>query len=248
MGAIIRNGTLYSGSGGSNESIVIDSELSETSENPVQNKVITEKLNEVFQFVSNGKKLLASAITDIGMEITPDATFEEIAEVIRSIVNKEMEEYRSKTFSTQEEASEYIFASSYWDDNRKPFVAFNGKGDTTGWATRNLPDMNGEYIGYNFKEKTFISNMYLEISVDNNNISFVIQGCEDTEITENSIWEDLSEIIKLPRNQAIISYMYNIKSNKSYSAYRMLFKSGQQTWQTGISLSELFFLGYKIKK
>lgn len=247
MGAIIRNGTLYSGSGGSNESIVIDSELSETSENPVQNKVITEKLNEVFQFVSNGKKLLASAITDIGMEITPDATFEEIAEVIRSIVNKEIEEYRSKTFSTQEEASEYIFASSYWDDSRKPFVAFDGKIDT-GWATRNLSDMNGEYIGYNFKEKTLISKMYLEIFVDNDNISFVIQGCEDTEITENSIWEDLSEIIELPYNRNIASYIYSIKSNKSYSAYRMLFKSGQQLWNTGISLSELFFLGYKIKK
>lgn len=248
MGAIIRNGTLYSGSGGSNESIVIDSELSETSENPVQNKVITEKLNEVFQFVSNGKKLLASAITDMGMEITPDATFEEIAEVIRSIANKEIEIYRSKTFNTQEEASEYIFASSYYDDSRKPFVAFDGK-EGIGWATQYLPDMNGEYIGYNFKEKILINSMHLEISVDNySGISFVIQGCEDTEITENSIWEDLSEIIELPYNRDIISYTYTIQLNKSYSAYRMLFKSGQQLSTQGISLSELFFLGYKIKK
>ena len=177
---------------------------------------------------------MASAITDIGMEITPDATFEEIDEVIRSIVDKKIEKYRSKTFSTQEEASEYIFASSYWDDSRKPFVAFNGKTDTTAWAPRNLSDINGEYIGYNFKEKTFINDMYLEIFVDNDNISFVIQGSEDTEITENSIWEDLSEIIELPCNQVIASYTYNIESNKSYSAYRMLFKSGKKSWNTCI--------------
>lgn len=65
--------------------VVIDKDLSETSENPVQNKVITEKLNEVFTSVSNGKSLIASAITDKGVITDAEATFEEMAENIGKI-------------------------------------------------------------------------------------------------------------------------------------------------------------------
>lgn len=65
--------------------ITVDSELSETSENPVQNKVITAKLDEVFQFVSDGKELIASAITDMGVNTDAEATFEVMAENIRAI-------------------------------------------------------------------------------------------------------------------------------------------------------------------
>ena len=71
--------------GGSAPTIKIDSELSDTSANPVQNKVITKKLNEVFQFVSNGKEMIASAITAKGIEINSDASFEELAASILSI-------------------------------------------------------------------------------------------------------------------------------------------------------------------
>lgn len=73
------------GGGGSAPSIKVDSELSDTSANPVQNKVITKKLNEVFQFVSNGKEMIASAITAKGIEINSDASFEELAASILSI-------------------------------------------------------------------------------------------------------------------------------------------------------------------
>ena len=65
--------------------ITVDSELSETSENPVQNKVVTAKLNEVFQSVSDGKIMIASAITDKGVDTASDATFGEMASNIRSI-------------------------------------------------------------------------------------------------------------------------------------------------------------------
>lgn len=71
--------------GGSAPTIKIDSELSDTSANPVQNKVITKKLNEVFQFVSNGKEMIASAITAKGIEINSDASFEKLAASILSI-------------------------------------------------------------------------------------------------------------------------------------------------------------------
>lgn len=63
----------------------VDDQLSTTSTNPVQNKVITAKLNEVFQSVSNGKGLIASAITDMGVDTDAEATFEVMAENIKAI-------------------------------------------------------------------------------------------------------------------------------------------------------------------
>ena len=65
--------------------ITVDSELSTTSTNPVQNKVITARLDEVFQSVSNGKALIASAITDKGVPTQSDATFAVMAENISQI-------------------------------------------------------------------------------------------------------------------------------------------------------------------
>ena len=50
--------------------ITVDAELNSTSENPVQNKVIKAKLDEVFQSVSNGKTLLETAITDKGSSVS----------------------------------------------------------------------------------------------------------------------------------------------------------------------------------
>lgn len=64
---------------GSGDSVTVDSELSAESENPVQNKVIAAKLNEVFQSVSDGKSLIASAITDKGVTTEADATFQTMA-------------------------------------------------------------------------------------------------------------------------------------------------------------------------
>jgi len=68
------------------DKVTVDSELSETSTNPVQNKAITTKLEEVFQSVSNGKSLIASAITDKGVTTDADTTFEAMAENISNIL------------------------------------------------------------------------------------------------------------------------------------------------------------------
>ena len=65
-----------------------DTELNDTSENPVQNKVIKAKLDEVFQSVSNGKTLLETAITDKGSSVSKAgdvATFEELKTGIDNI-------------------------------------------------------------------------------------------------------------------------------------------------------------------
>ena len=69
-------------------SITVDAELNSTSENPVQNKVINAKLDEVFQSVSNGKSLLETAITDKGSSVSKAgnaATFEELKTGIDNI-------------------------------------------------------------------------------------------------------------------------------------------------------------------
>ena len=71
------------GAGGA--TITVDDTLSLTSENPVQNKVITKKLDEVFQSVSNGKKEVASAITDKGVPTEANAAFSVMADHIRQI-------------------------------------------------------------------------------------------------------------------------------------------------------------------
>lgn len=72
--------------------IEIDNSLSNTSTNPVQNRVITnkiinieEEIEKLFQSVSNGKKLIASAITDKGVYTPMDATFIIMAENIGKI-------------------------------------------------------------------------------------------------------------------------------------------------------------------
>lgn len=66
-------------------SITIDDTLSDTSENPVQNKVIKGELDKVFQSVSDGKSKIAAAITDKGINTAADATFNTMANNISKI-------------------------------------------------------------------------------------------------------------------------------------------------------------------
>lgn len=54
-----------------------------------------EDIKTVFQLVSNGKALLASTITDEGVETAADAAFEEMAENIREIARIKYEEGKS---------------------------------------------------------------------------------------------------------------------------------------------------------
>lgn len=65
--------------------VVVDDKLDLKSENPVQNKVITTRLNEVFQSVSDGKSEIAAAITDKGVPTDVTATFSAMATNISNI-------------------------------------------------------------------------------------------------------------------------------------------------------------------
>lgn len=94
----------------------IDSQLSTTSENPVMNKVITARMNEVFQSVSNGKAAVASAITDKGVPTASDATFNTMANNIRSIPAGEWDG------SVYEEANMKDYYSTSDDDINGGFI------------------------------------------------------------------------------------------------------------------------------
>ena len=81
----VKGDTGPQGPRGSDATVTVDSALSTSSTNPVQNKVITARLNEVFQSVSDGKSLVASAITDKGVTTAADATFQTMATNIANI-------------------------------------------------------------------------------------------------------------------------------------------------------------------
>lgn len=70
----------------------VDSAMSDTSTNPVQNKVVAHKLTELNETVdtlkksvSDGKTKVANAITDKGVKTATDATFDVMAENISKI-------------------------------------------------------------------------------------------------------------------------------------------------------------------
>ena len=93
--------------------ITVDAALSETSENPVQNKVITSKLNEVFQSVSNGKSLIASAITDKGVSTDAAATFDTMAGNISKIESSGGGGVTSAISVTKAQINQAIASDSY---------------------------------------------------------------------------------------------------------------------------------------
>lgn len=63
----------------------VDTVLNENSSNAIANAAVTKRLNEVFTSVSEGKVLMASAITDKGVATDATATFEQMAEHIAQI-------------------------------------------------------------------------------------------------------------------------------------------------------------------
>lgn len=77
------------GPAGSDATVEVVDNLTSSSTTAVlsanQGKVLNERLNEVFQSVSSGKQLIASAITDKGVETSNTDTFEQMAINISSI-------------------------------------------------------------------------------------------------------------------------------------------------------------------
>lgn len=64
---------------------IVDSALSKTSQNPVQNKVIATEIETLKKSGSDSKKNVANAITGMGVPTATDADFSEIVENIEKI-------------------------------------------------------------------------------------------------------------------------------------------------------------------
>ena len=69
----------------SEEEVLVDEVLDENSTRPVQNKVITKEINEIKKSVSDGKEMLAVAITEKGIETASNDSFSIMAENIGQI-------------------------------------------------------------------------------------------------------------------------------------------------------------------
>lgn len=65
---------------------IIDTSLSDTSENAVQNKIITKEINDLKKSVSDGKIAVANAITGKGVHTATDAVFATMAANIGNII------------------------------------------------------------------------------------------------------------------------------------------------------------------
>lgn len=72
------------------------------------------QLESCFQSVSNGKILVASAITDQGITTASDATLETMARNVRSIQNAEL--YRSSVLDAMANTNQGLTEDSTWDD------------------------------------------------------------------------------------------------------------------------------------
>lgn len=234
-----------SGSGSGGGSITVDSELSETSENPVQNKVITARLEEVFQSVSNGKKLIASALTDKGFNITSDATFSEMANCI-NLLNRERTLVYNKTFASEEESLNNVFFSSWYGSyDRTGYKAFDGNTGTQ-WCCQPTENMNGEYIGYTFGELIYPSVVKITIKNSNeSNPSFILQGSKDLIPDESNEWVDLTEEMSIVSSSDSNTVNLNLDGLESYAMYRLLFTAGKQSGGYGTDVYEIAINGYK---
>lgn len=98
-------------------------ELIETSTN-----AINQKLQSVFQSVSNGKKLLASALLTKGVSVAEDATFAQIAQAILSIPQK-------MVIGVQEIPGEISYDYHYHVDKNGSFPHTNTEGTSGGCYT-----------------------------------------------------------------------------------------------------------------
>lgn len=86
--------------GGGGQKIDVDAELNETSENPVQNKAIYSEITELKNSVSNGKQLVADAITEKGVETTATDEFQTMADNIGSIKTDPNLQEKTTTLNT----------------------------------------------------------------------------------------------------------------------------------------------------
>lgn len=150
----------------------------------------------------------------------------------------------SRFFENAEEAQGYAFANSIYSSDRQPWRAFDGNTSTL-WSTETTDDQDGMYLGYNFHEKVYEAEISLTLSADNAGTpKFKIQGCESPTITDDSVWEDISDEVTLGSYESVQTRKYSVVNGKGYSAFRVLLLAGGRQGSTyGWAIYEMSIKG-----
>lgn len=154
----------------------------------------------------------------------------------------------SRFFANAEEAQGYAFANSIYSSDRQPWRAFDGNTSTL-WSTETTDDQDGMYLGYNFHEKVYEAEISLTLSADNAGIPiFKIQGCESPAITDDSVWEDISDEVTLGSYESVQTRKYSVVNGKGYSAFRvLLLAGGRQSSTYGWAIYEMSIKGKRME-
>ena len=151
----------------------------------------------------------------------------------------------SQTFSSEQAAQNYVFANSYYvGDDRNPWRAFDGNYSSF-WSTESTDSTAGKYIGYNFLVPVSNAKIQTTMSVDNVSPTpqFKFQGCTDSVINDDSVWEDLTDVITLSQYESKQTLEYTINSDTAYCAYRLYIVRGSQSSNFGWAVYELSING-----
>ncbi len=150
----------------------------------------------------------------------------------------------NRFFANAEEAQEYVFANSIYSSDRQPWQAFDGNTSTL-WSTEITDDQNGMYLGYNFHETVYNAEISLTVSTDNAGTpKFKLQGCESPTITDDSVWEDVSDEVTLNAYSDTHTLTYNVTNGKGYCAFRVLLLAGGRQGSTyGWAIYEMSIKG-----
>lgn len=150
----------------------------------------------------------------------------------------------NRVFANAEEAEGYAFTNSHYNEARLPWRAFDGNTSTL-WSTEVTDDQSGMYLGYNFHETVYEAEISLTLSTDNAwTPKFKLQGCESPTITDNSVWEDISDEVTLGSYESVQTRKYSVVNGKGYSAFRVLLLAGGRQGNTyGWAIYEMSIKG-----
>lgn len=154
----------------------------------------------------------------------------------------------NRVFASEEEAQGYAFANSIYSSDRQPWKAFDGNTSTL-WSTESTDNQDGMYLGYNFHETVYNAEISLTLSSDNaNSPKFKLQGCESPTITDDSVWEDVSDVVELGSYESTQTRTYNVTNGKGYCAFRVLLLAGGRQGSTyGWAIYEMSIKGKRME-
>ena len=177
---------------------------------------------KLLSYATSSESVIMTDGTDLQtkMDSIPTLTFEDTEEIIFNAtdVSPDKQEISSDTFSTEAEAEDYVFFSSWYGSyGRYGWKAFDGD-TSTQWCCQSTDNMNGEYIGYNFGKAIEPSSLKIVYKNSNQaNPSFIIQGSNG-----DDAWDDLSEEVSQTVN-GTYTETYDISSQNKYSMFRRFF-------------------------